>query len=90
VDILLAIFLIIFGLVLFASIRKLYSSRGSVADSEGDVGHIFDGGDPAPPPFITGHEPAHTSHHHDPSHDFGVHTGGHDSFDGGFDSGGHH
>ena len=91
-DVLFVIFLLIFGLVLYASIRTLYLSKGSRADanSTGAVDHSFDGGDPAPPPFLTHHEPVHASHHHDSSHDFGGHAGGHDSFDGGFDGGGHH
>jgi hypothetical protein len=92
VNILSTIFLIIFGLVLFASIRKLYLSKVSEADSNstGAADYIFDGGDLDPPPLSTGHEPGHASHHHNSSHDFGGHTGGHDSFDGGFDGGGHH
>lgn len=91
-NLLFAIFLIIFGIVFFASIRGWYLARNSEPGSNAKPAVDFvDGGDPAPLHFRTDH----TNHHHDSSHDFGGHSGGHDSvdgghFDGGFDGGGHH
>jgi hypothetical protein len=96
-NVLFVIFLMIFGIILYSTVRQLRASKSNEAVPAGTAGNAefgADGGDSAADPSPSAPHPCH--HHgsgeHASSHDGGV-GAGHGFFDGGhggFDGGGHH
>jgi hypothetical protein len=95
-NVLFVIFLMIFGIILYSTVRQLRASKSNEAVPAGTAGHAefgADGGYPAADPSPSVGHPCY--HHglgeHASSHDGGA--AGHGFFDGGHggcDGGGHH